>query len=58
MKKNKIYILKDRGLLYIQGDDVKESLQNIISNYIVFTMISDEDEIVHITAHPRRRGNE
>jgi len=34
MKKNKIYILEDRGLLYIQGDDVKEFLQNIISNDI------------------------
>ena len=34
MKKNKIYILDDRGLLYIQGDDVKEFLQNIISNDI------------------------
>ena len=32
MNKNKIYILKDRGLLYVQGDDVKEFLQNIISN--------------------------
>ena len=34
MKKNKIYILDDRGLLYIQGDDVKSFLQNIISNDI------------------------
>ena len=34
MKKNKIYILDDRGLLYIQGDDVKGFLQNIISNDI------------------------
>ena len=34
MKKNKIYILEDRGLLYIQGDDVIEFLQNIISNDI------------------------
>ena len=34
MKKNKIYILDDRGLLYIQGDDIKEFLQNIISNDI------------------------
>tara|TARA_B100000029_G_scaffold404600_1_gene404677 strand:- start:356 stop:1246 length:891 start_codon:yes stop_codon:yes gene_type:complete len=34
MKKNKIYILEDRGLLYVQGDDVKEFLQNIISNDI------------------------
>ena len=34
MKKNKIYILEDRGLLYIKGDDVKEFLQNIISNDI------------------------
>ena len=32
MNKNKIYILEDRGLLYVQGDDVKEFLQNIISN--------------------------
>ena len=31
---------------------------NIISNYIVSTMISDEDEIVHLTAHPRRRGSD
>ena len=34
MNKNKIYILEDRGLLYIQGHDVKEFLQNIISNDI------------------------
>ena len=34
MKNNKIYILDDRGLLYIQGDDVKGFLQNIISNDI------------------------
>ena len=34
MKKNKIYILEDRGLIYIQGDDIKEFLQNIISNDI------------------------
>ena len=34
MKKNKIYTLEDRGLLYIQGEDVKEFLQNIISNDI------------------------
>ena len=31
---NKIYILKERGLLYIQGEDVNEFLQNIISNDI------------------------
>ncbi len=34
MKNNKIYILEDRGLIYIQGDDIKEFLQNIISNDI------------------------
>ena len=31
---NKIYILKERGLLYVQGEDVNEFLQNIISNNI------------------------
>jgi hypothetical protein len=34
MKKNDVYILKDRGLLYLNGDDVKEFLQNIITNNI------------------------
>jgi len=31
---NKIYILEERGLLYVQGEDVNEFLQNIISNDI------------------------
>ncbi len=30
----KVYILKDRGLLYINGDEAKEFLQNIITNNI------------------------
>ena len=30
----KVYILEDRGLLYINGDDTKEFLQNIITNNI------------------------
>jgi hypothetical protein len=34
MKKNNVYILEDRGLLYINGEDVKEFLQNIITNNI------------------------
>ena len=34
MKKNNVYILEDRGLLYVSGDDVKEFLQNIITNDI------------------------
>ena len=34
MKKNKVYILEDRGLLYINGEDTKEFLQNIITNNI------------------------
>ncbi len=32
MKKNDVYILEDRGLLYINGEDAKEFLQNIITN--------------------------
>ena len=31
---NKIYILEERGLLYVQGEDANEFLQNIISNDI------------------------
>ena len=34
MNKNNVYILEDRGLLYINGDDAKEFLQNIITNNI------------------------
>ena len=34
MNKNNVYILEDRGLLYINGDDAKEFLQNIITNSI------------------------
>ncbi len=34
MNKNIIYTLEDRGILYLQGEDVKEFLQNIITNDI------------------------
>ena len=34
MKKDEIIILEDRGLISITGDDVKEYLQNIITNDI------------------------
>ena len=34
MKKNDVYLLEDRGLLYINGEDSKEFLQNIITNNI------------------------
>ena len=34
MKKNNVYILEDRGLLYISGEDCKDFLQNIITNNI------------------------
>ena len=34
MKINHVYILEDRSLLYINGDDAKEFLQNIITNNI------------------------
>ena len=32
MNKNNIYNLEDRGILYLNGDDVVQFLQNIISN--------------------------
>jgi folate-binding protein YgfZ len=34
MKTQKVYILEDRGILYINGADTKEFLQNMISNDI------------------------
>ncbi len=34
MKKDDVYILEDRGLLYLNGEDVKEFLQNLITNDI------------------------
>ena len=34
MKINDVHILEDRGLLYINGDDAREFLQNIITNNI------------------------
>ena len=34
MKKNNVYILEDRGFLYISGEECKEFLQNIITNNI------------------------
>ena len=34
MKKNNVYVLEDRGLLYLSGEDVKEFLQNLITNDI------------------------
>ncbi len=34
MNNNKIYILEDRGLIYISGTDAREFLQNLITNNI------------------------
>ena len=34
MEKDQIFILKDRGLIYINGNDAKEFLQNIVTNDI------------------------
>ena len=32
MKKDQIFILKDRGVVFISGEDVKDFLQNIVTN--------------------------
>ena len=34
MNKKKVYILDDRGVLFVQGEDTKEFLQNLITNDI------------------------
>ena len=43
MKKNNVYILEDRGLLYVSGEDCKEFLQNIVTNNI-----NNVDEKIHV----------
>ena len=40
MEKDQIFILKDRGIIYISGEDAKEFLQNIITNDI--NKVSDD----------------
>ena len=34
MEKDQIFILKDRGIIYINGEDAKDFLQNIVTNDI------------------------
>ena len=34
MNKKKVYILEDRGILFVQGKDAREYLQNLISNIL------------------------
>ena len=34
MNRSSVYILEDRGLLYINGEEAKKFLQNIITNNI------------------------
>ena len=34
MEKDQIFILKDRGIVYISGEDSKNFLQNIVTNDI------------------------
>ena len=35
MNKNKVYILEDRGILFVQGKDAKEFLQNLITMTLI-----------------------
>ena len=41
MKINDVYILNDRAILYINGEDAAEFLQNLISNNI--NKVNDEN---------------
>ena len=34
MNKNNVYILEDRGVVFVNGKDAKELLQNIVTNDI------------------------
>ena len=48
MNKKKVYILEDRGILFLQGKDTKEFLQNLITNDIdkVCSLNLDETKII------------
>ena len=39
MKKDQIFILKDRGVLLISGQDCKDFLQNLVTNDINLSLI-------------------
>ena len=49
MKKNQIFILKDRGIVHISGKDSKEFLQNIITNDI--NKVSKTSSCFHLCSH-------
>ena len=34
MEKGQLFILKDRGIIYLSGEDTRDFLQNIITNDI------------------------
>ena len=46
-----VYILDDRSILYINGEDAKEFLQNLISNDI--NKVSDENSCLVNYLHPK-----
>ena len=48
MEKDQIFILKDRGIIYISGEDAKDFLQNIVTNNI------NTVSYTHLRAHETR----
>ena len=47
MEKDQIFILEDRGVLYINGKDSKEFLQNIITNVKISILSIPDPPKVH-----------
>ncbi len=47
-----VYILNDRAILYINGEDAKEFLQNLISNNI--NKVNDENSCFSSLLTPQR----
>ena len=43
---NSVYILKDRSILYVNGEDAREFLQNLISNDI--NKVTDNSSCFHL----------
>ena len=51
MNKKKVYILEDRGILFVQGKDAKEFLQNLITNDI--NKVSETSSIFSALLNPQ-----
>ena len=53
MKFNEVFILEDRGLLYVNGEDAKNFLQNIVTNDV--NKVSEKKQLLQCFANTSRK---